>query len=189
MLLLVGLGNPGQKYAKNRHNIGFMAVDDIVHRHGFSPYKSQFQGHISTGTVDGHKVAVLKPHTYMNESGRSVGECARFYKIAVDDIVVFHDELDLPLGKIRTKQDGGHGGHNGLRDIDRHVGKNYHRVRMGIDHPGEKHLVSGYVLSDFAKGEMPIVERMVDACSRYSELLIDGDMVNYMNQIAIDLKD
>lgn len=188
MMLLVGLGNPGQSYAKNRHNIGFMAVDDMIHRHYFATYKKQFQGQVSSGTVGETKVLILKPETYMNNSGRSVAECAKFYKIPAENIVVFHDELDLPLGKFRLKQGGGHGGHNGLRDIDRTVGKNYHRIRIGIDHPGDKHLVSRYVLSDFAKAEQPTVETMVWSCSRHLPLLIGGDGVNYMNQIALDLQ-
>lgn len=188
MKLLVGLGNPEQKYAKNRHNIGFMAVDDIADRHGFSPFKSQFQGLVSTGSIGGAKVLVLKPQTYMNCSGRSVGECAKFYKIPPEDIMVFHDELDLPLGKIRLKQAGGHGGHNGLRDIDPVIGKNYHRIRLGIGHPGDKDRVSPYVLSDFAKSEQPLVDDMIRAVSRHLPLLISGDGANYANQIALDLQ-
>lgn len=188
MMLLVGLGNPEQKYAKNRHNIGFMAVDDIVYRHSFAPYKKQFQGLVSSGTIDGAKILVLKPETYMNNSGRSVAECAKFYKIPPENIYVFHDELDLPLGKFRLKQGGGHGGHNGLRDIDNHMGKNYHRIRMGIDHPGHKDLVSGYVLSDFAKSEQQTVDNMIWTCSRHLTLLVGGDATNYMSQMALDMK-
>ena len=143
MLLFVGLGNPGADYARNRHNIGFMAVDAIVRRHSFSPWRAKFQGEVCEGTIAGEKVVALKPMTYMNESGRSVTEACRFYKIEPKDVVVFHDELDLPPAKIRVKLGGGHAGHNGLRSIGAHIGPDYRRVRLGIGHPGSKERVTG----------------------------------------------
>lgn len=138
MLLIVGLGNPGSQYAHNRHNIGFMAVDAIHRRHGFSPWRRKFQAELADGTLEGEKVILLKPMTYMNESGRSVGEAVRFYKLAPCDVLVLHDELDLPPGKVRMKTGGGHGGHNGLRSITAHIGDGYRRMRLGIGHPGNK---------------------------------------------------
>jgi PTH1 family peptidyl-tRNA hydrolase len=153
MLLFVGLGNPGPKYAKNRHNIGFMAVESISHRHNFSAPRSRFQGQTSEGTIDGQKVMILWPMTFMNESGKSVGEAAKFFKIPPEDIYVFHDELDLAPGKLKVKVGGGHAGHNGLRSIMAHCGEKFNRIRLGIGHPGQKDLVHGYVLNDFSKTE------------------------------------
>jgi len=151
MRLFVGLGNPGAKYQGNRHNIGFVAVDEIARRHGFAPWRRRFQGETSEGALDGERVVLLKPATYMNESGRAVGEAMHFFKLALSDLSVFHDELELPPGKIRVKVGGGIAVHNGLRSISAHVGRDYRRVRIGIGHPGVTEMVLGYVLNDFAK--------------------------------------
>jgi len=151
--LFVGLGNPGPRYAQNRHNIGFMAVDAIAAEHGFAAFRARFQGRVAEGMLGGEKVLLLKPETFMNRSGQSVGEAARFFKLSLSDIVVFHDELDLAPGKVRVKQGGGHAGHNGLRSLHAHVGEGYARVRLGIGHPGHKDLVSAYVLSDFSRAD------------------------------------
>src|SRR5882672_1199962 len=153
MLLLVGLGNPGAKYAGNRHNVGFMAVDAIARRHGIGPWRRRFQGVAAEGLVGAARVLLLKPETFMNDSGRAVAEAARFFKLEPQGIVVFHDELDLPPGKLRAKTGGGNAGHNGLRSISAHIGNEYRRVRIGIGHPGLKDMVYPYVLSDFAKSE------------------------------------
>ncbi|MBE7638081.1 aminoacyl-tRNA hydrolase [Sneathiella sp. P13V-1] len=186
MLLLVGLGNPGKGYANNRHNLGFMAVDEIIRRHSFSAERIRFLGITCDATIAGEKVLALKPNTYMNESGRSVGEAMRFFKIPPENVIVLHDELDLPTAKVRVKIGGGHGGNNGLRSIDAHIGKNYRRVRMGIGHPGDKNLVSGYVLHDFSKSELPAIEKTIDAVARHVALLIAGDDAGFMNKVALD---
>ncbi|GLQ06225.1 aminoacyl-tRNA hydrolase [Sneathiella chinensis] len=186
MILLVGLGNPGKGYADNRHNYGFLAVDEIIRRHSFGPEKIRFQGLVAEGRIGNEKVLALKPTTYMNESGRSVGEAARFYKIPPEDIIVLHDELDLPMGKVRVKTGGGHGGNNGIRSIDAHMGKNFQRVRLGIGHPGDKALVSGYVLKDFSKEERKIADTIIDSVARNIELMIRGDDAGFMNKIALD---
>lgn len=185
MLILVGLGNPGPEYAKNRHNIGFMAVEEIARRHGFGPWRKRFQGQTADGTVGAAKVLALEPLTYMNLSGQSVGAALQFFKEKPENVVVFHDELDLPPGKIRVKKGGGHGGHNGLRSIDAHIGKEYWRVRMGIGHPGDKNLVSGYVLHDFAKAEQVWVDDLVRACADALPLLADGRPEEYMNKVTL----
>lgn len=185
MLLLVGLGNPGAEYARNRHNIGFMAVEDIARRHGFSPWKKRFQGQTADGTVAGEKVLALEPLTFMNLSGQSVGAALQFFKLKPEQVVVFHDELDLPPGRIRVKKGGGHGGHNGLRSIDAHIGKDYWRVRLGIGHPGDKNGVSNYVLHDFAKAEQAWVEPLIDACTAAFPLLVQGQPENFMNKVTL----
>jgi PTH1 family peptidyl-tRNA hydrolase len=172
MLLLVGLGNPGPRHAGQRHNVGFMAVDEIVRRHGFGPWRKRFQGEISEGTLGGTRTLVLKPATYMNLSSQSVGEAVRFHKLALDHVVAIHDELDLAPGKVRVKTGGGAGGHNGLRDIDAHVGRDYRRVRIGIGHPGHKDLVLHYVLQDFAKDEREAwLPKVIDAVASEAPLL------------------
>ena len=153
MKLFVGLGNPGKKYVNNRHNIGFMALDQIANDHSFSSWKSKFQGQLSDGKLGLEKVILLKPETFMNLSGQSVSETIKFYKIKTEDVVVFHDELDLSPSKLRVKTSGGHAGHNGRRSIHQHIGPDYQRVRMGIGHPGHKDRVANYVLSDFAKSD------------------------------------
>ncbi len=187
MILLVGLGNPGKGYAGNRHNFGYMAVDEIIRRHSFMPERVRFQGLVAEGNIGGTKVLALKPTTYMNLSGQSVGEAARFYKIPLENIIVFHDELDLPLGKVRVKTGGGHGGNNGIRSITDHIGPDFCRVRLGVGHPGEKHLVSGHVLKDFAKAEMPTVEKIIESIARHTELIVTGDTSSFMNKIALDI--
>lgn len=184
MRLLVGLGNPGGTYARNRHNIGFMAADVIVRRHSFAAWRSKFQGQWSEGTIDGEKVAVLKPETYMNLSGQAVAAAARFLKIANSDIVVLHDELDLPPGKVRVKKGGGAGGHNGLKSIDAHLGNDYWRVRLGIGHPGHKDLVTAWVLNDFAKADVSWLIPLLDAVAGELPLLLAGNEGAFMNRLA-----
>ncbi|HZH25626.1 MAG TPA: aminoacyl-tRNA hydrolase [Azospirillaceae bacterium] len=185
MLLLVGLGNPGPEYEKTRHNIGFMAVEAIARRHGLSPWRRKFQGQIADGTIGGGKILALEPLTYMNLSGQSVGEAARFHKIAPADIIVFHDDLDLPPGKIRVKQGGGHGGHNGLRSIDQHIGPDYWRVRLGIGHPGRKEQVHGYVLHPFAKADQDWLDALMDALSAEAPLLAAGRMPDFGSKVSL----
>ncbi|CCQ72274.1 aminoacyl-tRNA hydrolase [Magnetospira sp. QH-2] len=186
MLLLVGLGNPGSGYVKNRHNIGFMAADEIVRRHSFGPWRNKFQAEICDGMIAGTKAYVLKPLTFMNESGRAVGACAQFYKIPVSQIIVLHDELDLPAGKLRVKTGGGHGGHNGLRSIDAHLGaKDYRRIRLGIGHPGDKAQVHGHVLSDFAKADGTWLTPLLDAVADHIGLLVRGDDGGFMNKVTL----
>ena len=163
MLLLVGLGNPGGSYAGNRHNIGFMAVDAVARAHRASPFRARFQGLVADCTVEGEKLVLLKPTTFMNDSGLSVGAAARFFKVGLEDIAVLHDELDLPPGKLRVKSGGGNAGHNGLRSITAHLGNEYRRLRLGIGHPGDKSLVHGFVLNDFGRGERAWVETLCDA--------------------------
>ncbi len=187
MMLLVGLGNPGPVYADNRHNIGFMAVDRIVARHGLGSYRSRFQGLVAEGQMGGTKVLALKPMTYMNESGRAVGEAMRFYKIDPADIVVIHDEIDLTPGKIRVKKGGGHAGHNGLRSIDQHIGSDYRRVRIGVGHPGDKDLVQPYLLGNFAKEDKAWVERELDAVCDAAPLLATGNDRDFMTKVAATL--
>lgn len=185
MLLFVGLGNPGPSYEGNRHNIGFMAIEEIARHHGFGPWRSRFQGLVAEGTIAGQKVLALKPLTYMNESGRSVGEAVRFFKLDPAAVYVFYDELDLVPGKMRVKTGGGAGGHNGIRSIDRHIGQAYHRIRLGIGHPGDKAKVHGYVLSDFAKVErtswLPV---LIDSVAREVPALVEGDEGRFMSRIA-----
>ncbi|MEM1130139.1 MAG: aminoacyl-tRNA hydrolase [Pseudomonadota bacterium] len=185
MKLFVGLGNPGGKYARNRHNVGFMAVDRIATDHGFGPWRGKFQGSLSEGTLGGEKVLLLKPETFMNRSGQSVGEAARFYKIAPEDIVVFHDELDLVPGKLRVKTGGGHAGHNGLRSLHAHLGEGYQRVRIGIGHPGHKDRVSPYVLSDFAKADATWLDDILRGISDGAAELARGDAGRFMNAVAL----
>ncbi len=184
MLLLVGLGNPGPRYTCNRHNIGYMAVDEIVRRHGFGPWRRRFQGQCADGRIDALKVLALKPETYMNESGRSVGEAMRFYKLAPEAVLVFHDDLDLRPGKVKVKRGGGHAGHNGLGSLDAHIGRDYARVRLGIGHPGHKDLVEPYVLKDFPKTEDPLVEKLVEAVAAELPKLIGGDESVFMSRVA-----
>lgn len=185
MRLFVGLGNPGPKYAQNRHNIGFMVLDRIADDHGFAPWRSKFQGAITEGTIGGEKVLLLKPMTFMNKSGQSVGDAARFYKIAPGDMTVFHDELDLAPGKARVKQGGGHAGHNGLRSIHAHMGADYGRVRLGIGHPGHKDRVAGYVLSDFAKADGDWLDDLIRGASDGAPALATGDGGRFMNAVAL----
>jgi PTH1 family peptidyl-tRNA hydrolase len=185
MILFVGLGNPGGKYAANRHNIGFMAMDRIASDHGFGPWKSKFQGEITEGTIGGEKVLLLKPQTFMNLSGQSVGEAMRFYKLSPADVTVFHDELDLAPGKLRCKTGGGHAGHNGLRSIHQHIGPDYHRVRLGIGHPGHKDKVAPYVLSDFAKADQDWLDDLLRGIGDGAPDLAAGDTGKFMNAVAL----
>ena len=188
MRLFVGLGNPGAKYALNRHNIGFMAVDEIARRHGFAPWRRRFQGQTSEGTIDGEKVFLLRPETFMNESGRAVQEASNFFKLGVDDIIVFQDELELPPAKMRVKVGGGIAGHNGLRSISAHIGNEYRRVRLGIGHPGVKELVHGYVLSDFAKDDRPWVEALCAAIADNAGLLAGGKDSTFQNKVHLAMQ-
>jgi PTH1 family peptidyl-tRNA hydrolase len=188
MRLFVGLGNPGAKYAANRHNIGFMAIDEIARRHGFAPWRRRFQGETAEGTLDRERVILLRPLTFMNDSGRAVQEAANFFKLAPADIAVFHDELELPAAKVRVKVGGGIAGHNGLRSISAHIGNEYRRVRLGIGHPGIKELVHGHVLSDFSKSDRPWVEALMDAVADNAALLADGRDSSFQNKVHLTMQ-
>ncbi len=188
MLLFVGLGNPGSEYAGNRHNIGFMALDRIGDAHGFGAESKRFQGRVREGRLGTEKVMLLKPTTYMNESGRAVGEALRFYKLDPDDVIVFHDELDLAPGKLRMKTGGGHAGHNGLRSIHAHIGEAYRRVRLGIGHPGHKSKVSGYVLHDFAKADRDWLDPLLDGMAKAAPLLAAGEDKRFQSDVAQDVQ-
>jgi peptidyl-tRNA hydrolase, PTH1 family len=187
MRLFVGLGNPGSDYAGHRHNIGFMAVDAIAHAHGFGPWKRAFQGGVSAGTLGPEKIILLKPLTYMNDSGRSVREAMRFYKFELADVVVFYDELDLAAGKLRVKFGGGAAGHNGIRSIDQHCGADFWRVRIGIDHPGHKDRVTGHVLGNFAKADISWRDAMLDAIAAEAPTLAAGDDTRFASDVALRL--
>ena len=183
--LVIGLGNPGAKYAGNRHNIGFMAVERIAADHGFGPWKARFQGQASEGRLGGAQVLLLRPGTFMNLSGQSVGEAMRFYKLEPMDITVFHDEIDLAPGKLRVKDGGGHAGHNGLRLIHQHIGPHYSRVRLGVGHPGHKDAVPGYVLSDFAKADRDWLDDLLRGISDGAPHLAEGDAGRFQNAVAL----
>ncbi len=187
MLLIAGLGNPGRRYAGHRHNIGFMAAEAIHRRHGFSAWRARFEGEIAEGVLAGEKALILKPATYMNESGRAVGQAMRFYKLEPADVVVVYDELDLPPGKLRMKRGGGTAGHNGLRSIEAHIGKDFRRMRIGIGHPGAKELVHGYVLHDFSKADRDWVEPLLSAVADNAPLLAKGDDATFMNRVHLAL--
>ena len=187
MHLIVGLGNPGPKYQGNRHNIGFMAVDAIVRRHGFSPWRRRFQGEASEGMLAGEKVLVLKPMTYMNESGRAAGEAMRFYDIDPSRLIAFYDELDLAPGKLRVKLGGGAAGHNGIRSLIAHCGPHFVRVRMGIGHPGDKALVQPHVLSDFARADRAWLEPLLAAVADHIPLLVSGEDGSFQNKVHLAL--
>jgi len=184
MKLWAGLGNPGAKYAMNRHNIGFMAVDRIAEDHGFSPWKARFQALVAEGRLGGERMLLLKPQTFMNLSGQAVGEALRYHKLTPADLTVFHDELDLAPGKCRLKQGGGHAGHNGLRSITGHIGEAFARVRLGIGHPGRKELVSGYVLHDFAKADGEWLEDLLRGISEGADVLAQGEGAKFLNAVA-----
>jgi len=185
MIILAGLGNPGAQYQKNRHNIGFMAVDAIQRRHGFSPWAKKFKGEISEGTLAGDKVMLIKPQTFMNLSGESVGEAMRFYKLGPEDIVAIYDELDLMPGKARIKTGGGHGGHNGIKSLDAHCGLNYRRLRLGIGHPGDKSRVHNHVLGDFAKSDAEWLDPLLEALADNADMLVRGEDSQLMNKLAL----
>jgi peptidyl-tRNA hydrolase, PTH1 family len=187
MRLLVGLGNPGKAYAGNRHNIGFMLVDNLARAYSFSPWKTKFQGEMCEGVIAGEKIMLLKPLTYMNLSGQSVGETMRFYKIPLQELLVAHDELDLPFTKTRVKVGGGHAGHNGLRSITAHCTDAFMRVRLGIGHPGDKNLVSNYVLGDFSKGEEPLLSDYLHSLTKHFALLLEGKESLFLSRLAEDL--
>ena len=187
MRLFVGLGNPGSDYAKNRHNIGFMAVDEIVHRYSFAPFRSKFQGQLCEGKIAGQKVLILKPTTYMNESGKAVQAAMAFYKLPIQDIIVFHDEMDLVAGKIRMKTGGGHAGHNGVRSIQSHIGSGFQRVRLGVGHPGDKEKVVGHVLNDFSKADQQWLDKMIEAIGENADLLIKGEDSGFMSKVSLAL--
>jgi peptidyl-tRNA hydrolase, PTH1 family len=188
MRLFVGLGNPGSRYARNRHNVGFMVVDEIARAHGAAPWRRRFQSEAAEAVVGGERMLFLKPQTYMNESGRSVAEAQRFFKLELSDVVVFHDELDLAPAKLRVKLGGGNAGHNGLRSITAQCGNDYRRVRIGIGHPGDKDLVHAYVLSDFARSEEPWVEDLCRACADAAPLLAKGDDASFQNKVHLAME-
>ncbi len=187
--LFVGLGNPGPRYENTRHNIGFQVIDALVKEFGLPPFKSKFQGATSEGFIEqnGERVRVIamKPQTFYNESGRSVGEAQRFYKLPIANVVVFHDEVDLVPGKVRAKSGGGHAGNNGIRSISAHLGPDFHRVRIGVGHPGDKNLVSKYVLNDFSKAETEWVDPLVTAIAKCTPYLLDHDLNGFMNKVHL----
>jgi peptidyl-tRNA hydrolase, PTH1 family len=188
MLVIAGLGNPGARHARNRHNIGFVAVDAIVEARRFGAYRARWQGLAAEGVIDGMRVTLLKPQTYMNDSGRSVGETLRFWKLDLSALIVIHDELDLAPAKVRVKVGGGNAGHNGLRSITAHVGNDYKRVRIGIGHPGDKALVHNYVLSDFAKAEAGWVEAVCGAIADAAPLLVAGQDASFQNRTHLAIE-
>ena len=185
MIIIAGLGNPGNQYAGNRHNIGFMAVDALRRLPSFTPWSRKFKSEISEGEIAGEKILLMKPLTFMNLSGESVGEAMRFYKLAPGDIIAIHDELDLPAGRARIKTGGGHGGHNGLKSLDAHCGKEYRRLRLGIGHPGDKDRVHGHVLGDFAKADKAWLDPLLDAIADNATMLVKGEDSQLMNKLAL----
>jgi PTH1 family peptidyl-tRNA hydrolase len=189
MLLLAGLGNPGPKYAGNRHNVGFMAADAIHRRHSFSPWSRKFQGLLAEGRLAGEKALLLKPQTFMNLSGQAVGEAMRFYKIEPSNLIVIYDEIDLAPGKVRVKTGGSAGGHNGIRSIDQHVGKEYRRVRIGVGHPGVREMVMPHVLGDFSKADREWLEPLIEAVADNAPLLARGEDSRFMNRVTLALRE
>ena len=185
MLVIVGLGNPGSKHARNRHNIGYVVVDALAIRYGLSAPRKRFQGRVQTGVIAGQAVMVLKPETFMNDSGRSARGAINFHKLRSSNAIVIHDELDLAPGKVRIKHGGGHAGHNGLRSLDSHIGKDYRRIRIGIGHPADKHRVQRYVLNDFAAAERPMFLALVDAVCEAFPLAVAGDDPGFMTKVAM----
>lgn len=189
MQLWVGLGNPGALYALQRHNVGFMAVDAIAEVHDFEPWRKQFQGWSAVGSIGAERILLLKPATFMNESGRSIGEAMRFFKLAEGDVTAFHDELDLAPFKVKVKTGGGTAGHNGLRSTEAHIGNAFRRVRIGIGHPGHKDRVTGHVLGNYAKAEHDPLTDMLGAIAAEAEWLARGDDARFMNEVALRLAD
>jgi PTH1 family peptidyl-tRNA hydrolase len=189
MQLWVGLGNPGPQYAMQRHNVGFMALDVIAEMHGFGPVQKKFQGWLQEGRVAGIRIMLFKPATFMNESGRAVAEALRFYKLEMDALTVFHDELDLAPFKVKVKTGGGTAGHNGLRSIDQHLGPDFRRVRLGIGHPGHKDRVTGYVLGNYAKAEIDDLTDMLAAVGAEAEWLAQGEDARFMSDVALRQQD
>ncbi|CAM5340508.1 Peptidyl-tRNA hydrolase [Mycolicibacterium aubagnense] len=189
MLLFAGLGNPGAKYANNRHNVGFMAADAIARRHSFSPWSKKFQAEIAEGRIGGEKILLIKPLTFMNLSGQAVGEALRFYKLDATAVTVFYDEIELPAGKIRVKIGGGSAGHNGIRSLDQHIGNNYRRVRIGVGHPGAKEMVHGHVLGDFSKADQEWLDVLLDSMADSADLIARGDDNSFMNRVTLALRD
>jgi PTH1 family peptidyl-tRNA hydrolase len=188
MLVIAGLGNPGSRHARNRHNIGFMALEAIARRHRIGPARSRFQGLVAEGLIGSTRVALLAPQTFMNDSGQSVGEAMRFHKLTPGEVIVIHDELDLTPAKVRVKVGGGNAGHNGLRSISAHIGNDYKRVRLGIGHPGDKALVHHFVLSDFAKSEMAWVEVVCDTIAEAASLLVEGQDASFQNKTHLAIE-
>lgn len=188
MRLFVGLGNPGARYEGTRHNVGFLAIDEINRKFGFQTPRSRFLGAWSDGRIGGERVMTLKPATYVNESGRAVGDAVRFFKLGVRDVIVIHDELDLAFGKIRCKDGGGNAGHNGLKSIDAHIGKEYRRVRIGIGHPGDKARVSGHVLKDFSGTERRQIDALIDIIANAAEDLLAPDANAFTNRIGPEIR-
>ena len=185
MLLVAGLGNPGSGYARNRHNIGFMAIDAITQRYAFTRFRARFQGQAAEGDIAGQRVVALKPLTFMNDSGRSVAAAAAFYRVPPADIVVLHDEIDLASGRLRVKIGGGHAGHNGLRSIQAHLGADFRRVRLGVGHPGDKDRVAGHVLKNFAKADQDWLETILEAIAENFGLIVEGDDAAFMSKVAL----
>ena len=189
MQVWAGLGNPGPQYAMHRHNVGFMAMDAIAEVHDFGPVKKQFQGWTQEGRIGAEKILLLKPATFMNESGRSVGDALRFFKLSVEALTVFHDELDIAPFRVKVKRGGGTAGHNGLRSIDQHLGPDFRRVRLGIGHPGHKDRVTGHVLGNYAKAEIEPLSDLLGAVSTEAHWLAEGDDVRFVNDVALRLGD
>ncbi|MGE0282940.1 MAG: aminoacyl-tRNA hydrolase [Rhizobiaceae bacterium] len=185
MYVIAGLGNPGSKYANNRHNVGFMAADAIARRHSFSPWSKKFQAEIAEGKLAGERVLLIKPQTFMNLSGQAVGEAMRFYKLEPSALTVLYDEIDLAAGKLRIKTGGGAGGHNGIRSLDQHLGPNYRRIRIGVGHPGVKELVHGHVLGDFAKSDKTWLDPLLDVIADNADMIVKADDSGLMNKVAL----
>ena len=185
MLLIVGLGNPGSGHARNRHNIGFMAIDAIARRHGLARFRARFHGQAAEGAIAGHRVVALKPLTFMNDSGRSVAAAAAFYRIPPADVVVLHDEIDLASGRLRVKTGGGLAGHKGLKSIAAHLGAGFRRVRLGVGHPGDKDRVAGHVLRNFAKADRAWLETILEAIAENFDLIVEGDDAAFMSKVAL----
>ncbi|WP_274426553.1 aminoacyl-tRNA hydrolase [Chelativorans sp. YIM 93263] len=188
MLLIAGLGNPGRQYASHRHNVGFMAADAIARRHSFSPWTKKFSALVSEGRLGSDKALLIKPQTFMNNSGQAVGEAMRFYKLTPNDLIVLYDELDLAPGKLRIKRGGGHGGHNGIKSINAHCGTDYRRVRIGIGHPGDKARVTAHVLGDFAKADQQWLEPLLDVIADNMPMLAEADDAGFMNRVSLATK-